>query len=358
MNKNLGLKDLFYNTYRNSSIKTDFFTNTNNTKFPYINSFFNANNSKIIQLSIPIATLCIMVFMFIHNNTQGSTTTITTDSMLTELIVEKEMNKLSNKTSIQNIDELKQIAENKNLGFAFYRIKPGENLSSVAQKFGLTMATVLSLNSLDNAHSLTVGQRVLLSTRSGILFNSKETESIESIAKRYGISEKDIITANELSNDQIDSGKTLFLPEANLSFKAMADLLGFQFITPVPKYRRVSSHYGWRRHPILGVRKLHTGIDFAAPTGTPIVAAKEGRVVYADWNGGYGLVVRIRHNNGFETTYAHMSKIRTTKGAWIKSGERVGDVGSTGRSTGAHLHFEIRKYGQAKNPVYQGLQIQ
>ncbi len=137
----------------------------------------------------------------------------------------------------------------------------------------------------------------------------------------------------------------------------MAEILGYQFINPVPRYRRISSPFGWRRHPILGRRMMHNGIDMAAPIGTPVVAAKEGRVIFAGWSGGYGLHVVIRHNNGFTTSYSHLSKSFVKVGDWVKAGQRIANVGNTGRSTGPHLHFEIRKYGQALDPLRNGLQL-
>jgi murein DD-endopeptidase MepM/ murein hydrolase activator NlpD len=111
---------------------------------------------------------------------------------------------------------------------------------------------------------------------------------------------------------------------------------------------RISSNFGKRRHPILGYTKMHTGTDFAAPTGTPIYAAGNGTVVKAGWNGGYGKYVKIRHANGYETAYAHMSRIGKgiTPGARVKQGQTIGRVGTTGRSTGPHLHYEVIKHGK------------
>jgi len=308
------------------------------------------------HLFIPLLMILSLIFIF-KNHTQGVNIIIDGDSLVTELIVEKELDTKFQASAIHTKKELQNLAKIKPLSFVFYRILPGENLYSVASKFGLSMATVLSLNSLDNAHSIGVGQKILLSTRSGILYNSTNDESIKDITERYEISIKDTSLVNALEKTTIQAGETLFLPDANLSFKAMAKLLGFQFVNPVPRYRRISSHFGWRWHPILHKRKLHAGIDFAARTGTPILAAREGRIIYTGWSGANGLFIKIRHNNGFTTSYSHLSKIRINRNTWVKTGDRIGDIGSTGRSTGSHLHFEIHKYGQAKNPIYNGLQL-
>ncbi len=116
---------------------------------------------------------------------------------------------------------------------------------------------------------------------------------------------------------------------------------------------RISSGFGYRRHPILGYTKLHTGVDFAAPRGTPIRSAGSGVVIHAGWRGGYGKAVMIKHDNGYVTLYAHQSRIARgiRKGVRVRQGQVIGYVGSTGRSTGPHLHFEVRIKGKPVNPL-------
>jgi murein DD-endopeptidase MepM/ murein hydrolase activator NlpD len=116
---------------------------------------------------------------------------------------------------------------------------------------------------------------------------------------------------------------------------------------------RLSSGFGRRRHPILGYSRMHRGVDFAAPRGTPIYAAGDGVVKFAGRKGGYGKYVRIHHNGTYSTAYAHMSRIAKglRPGKRVKQGQKIGYVGSTGRSTGPHLHYEILKKGQQINPL-------
>lgn len=116
---------------------------------------------------------------------------------------------------------------------------------------------------------------------------------------------------------------------------------------------RLSSHYGNRKHPILGYTKKHSGTDFAAPRGTPIYAAGDGTIDLAGWKGGYGKYVRIRHNSEYSTAYAHMKAIKrgVSKGARVHQGQVIGYVGTTGRSTGPHLHYEIIRRGVKVNPM-------
>ena len=114
---------------------------------------------------------------------------------------------------------------------------------------------------------------------------------------------------------------------------------------------RLSSSYGKRKHPILGYTKMHTGTDFAAPTGTPIMASGDGKVVKAGWCGGGGNCVKIKHNTKYQTVYAHMSKFGRgiKKGARVRQGQIIGYVGSTGLSTGPHLHYEVIENGKKIN---------
>ena len=114
---------------------------------------------------------------------------------------------------------------------------------------------------------------------------------------------------------------------------------------------RLTSGFGSRFHPVLGHRRMHKGVDLAAPNGSPIVAAADGRVIAAGWNGGYGQQVAIAHTDGVRTTYGHMSRIAATPGAYVHRGQVIGYVGSTGLSTGPHLHFEVTRGGRPVNPL-------
>lgn len=117
-----------------------------------------------------------------------------------------------------------------------------------------------------------------------------------------------------------------------------------------PTYGRRSSGFGSRIDPFKRRAAFHAGVDFAAPTGTPVKATAAGRVSFAGRKGGYGLMVILDHGNGMETRYAHLSRILVSKGVAVNHGERIGKVGSTGRSTGPHLHYETRKDGRAVDP--------
>ena len=118
----------------------------------------------------------------------------------------------------------------------------------------------------------------------------------------------------------------------------------------MPVSGRITSGFGSRFHPILGYRRMHAGLDLAAGYGSPIVAAADGRVIAAGWSGGYGNLVRIAHNGNIQTMYGHMSRIAASAGAVVRQGQIIGYVGSSGLSTGPHLHYEVLKGGRPVNP--------
>lgn len=131
------------------------------------------------------------------------------------------------------------------------------------------------------------------------------------------------------------------IPQRSISVPSRMPLEGAQ----------LTSSYGMRTHPVLGGRRKHTGIDLAAPTGTPVYATADGIIGRADWFSSYGLYISINHGASMETRYAHLSRLAVAAGDNVKKGDLIGYVGSTGRSTGPHLHYEVRVEGIAVNPI-------
>ncbi len=123
------------------------------------------------------------------------------------------------------------------------------------------------------------------------------------------------------------------------------------FANPVKNAFRFTSQFGFRRDPKTGGRRMHNGVDFAAGLGTPLYATADGVVTHAGWGSGYGRLVKIQHEFGIETRYAHMSKMRVKVGQRVSRGARIGDMGASGRVTGVHLHYEVRVGGKAVNPM-------
>lgn len=121
---------------------------------------------------------------------------------------------------------------------------------------------------------------------------------------------------------------------------------------PVPRFMRISSPYGWRNHPISGQHRFHQGIDIPAPMGTPIVAAESGIVIMAGWRGSYGIMLSIDHGDGLATLYAHNTSNLVSVGDYVERGQIIARIGSTGNSTGPHLHFEVMQHGEREDPLH------
>lgn len=136
--------------------------------------------------------------------------------------------------------------------------------------------------------------------------------------------------------------KSTYTPPEDLPQLKLPGNGNSQLLFPLATASAISADYGWRLHPVVGERRFHTGTDFAAAEGTPVVATKSGRVSLADYRSGYGLIVGLRHNGKNESRYAHLSQIHVRPGQWVEQGTVIGRVGSTGLSTGPHLHFEWR----------------
>ena len=118
-----------------------------------------------------------------------------------------------------------------------------------------------------------------------------------------------------------------------------------------PTWGHLASPYGWRRHPMGGGTGHHWGIDIAAPAGTPVLASMAGTVTFTGWFGGYGITVYVAHGGGWETLYGHLSRVFVAPGQQVACAQVIGAVGSTGNSTGPHLHFELRWRGRPVDPV-------
>jgi len=233
-----------------------------------------------------------------------------------------------------------------------YKVKSGDTISGITKKFGLSnISTLISVNDIGNVRQLAAGQKLRIPSYDGIIYTVKKGDSLDSIVKKNKIDLESLLDVNELTSETLTAGQQLFLPGASLDSKSLKTAMGDRFIMPIAAKFRWSSPYGARIDPIAGVKSFHTGTDMACPTGTPILASMSGKVIATGENRVYGLYVIIDHGNGYQTLYAHMSKIIATKGIWVSQGTRIGLVGSTGYSTGPHLHFTVYKNGKMINPM-------
>jgi murein DD-endopeptidase MepM/ murein hydrolase activator NlpD len=211
------------------------------------------------------------------------------------------------------------------------------------------MDAIIASNGITNARRLRAGDVIRIPNMDGIPYTVKKGDTLSKISGRQGVPLEAILDANDIQNDFISPGAVIFIPGAKMKTEDLKLALGELFIYPIRG--RLTSPYGWRNDPISGVRRYHAALDLAAPTGTPIKAAMDGRVVTLGFNSVYGKYIIMSHGNGFQTLYAHMNATSVGQGAYVQQGAKIGEVGSTGYSTGPHLHFGIFKNGKAVNPL-------
>lgn len=257
-----------------------------------------------------------------------------------------------------------------------YTVQSGDVIGSIAEKFGVSVRTILWANDLSYTSFIRPGDKLKILPVSGVLHTVKSGDTIGEIANRYDADIEDILEFNNISrggnisideklvipdgekpnrstNDQEDTSQTQVAkqeePEQEENkFRqvsappstAQSSNAGYIWPTSV---HRITQYFGWR----------HTGLDIAGPVGTPLYAARPGRVVRSrcGWNGGYGCYVILDHGDGIRTLYAHASRLLVSTGQRVQQGDVLAKMGSTGRSTGPHIHFEVRVNGSRQNPL-------
>ncbi|MCR4821887.1 MAG: M23 family metallopeptidase [Treponema sp.] len=236
--------------------------------------------------------------------------------------------------------------------FQTYTVKAGDSISTISRKFGLSnISTLIAVNDISNVRTLRSGQKLKIPSTDGLIYKVGAGDSLNALSVKYHISVEEILDANDLDSDILSKGMALFIPGAKLDSSSLKKAMGELFVYPITAPWRLSSRFGPRKDPFTGVASNHTGIDMACPTGTPIRAAMSGKVVYTGWSNIFGNYVIINHGNGYQSLYGHMSKISVKKGQSVDSSTRVGLVGSTGYSTGPHLHLTIYKNGKLVDPL-------
>lgn len=254
----------------------------------------------------------------------------------------------------------------------YYTVKPGDVLGKIASQFNITANTLLWANNLTWSSTIQPGQKLTILPSSGISHEVQKGDTIASIAKKYQAESSDIISANNLASAaKIKSGDLIFVPNGIKPSKVQSSYQPPKSIVKKPTVREQENAYSdeevpgsssnsdtkllW---PVLSQRTTqyyswrHTGLDIGDKVGNPIYAAESGKVEVAGWNsGGYGNYVIVNHGNGLKTLYGHASKLLVKVGDVVSRGETIALVGNTGRSTGPHLHFEVRVNDSRKNPL-------
>ena len=209
--------------------------------------------------------------------------------------------------------------------FQTYRVQSGDTISGITKKFGLSnISTLIAVNDINNVRQLCAGQKLKIPSIDGLYYTVQKGNTV---------------------------GQILFIPGAKLDSAKLSQAMGELFKNPISARYRLTSKFGPRLDPITGARSNHTGIDMACAIGTPIVATASGKVTYSGVSPVFGNYVIINHGNGYQSLYGHMSLILAKKDQWVSQGTRIGLVGSTGYSTGPHLHFTVYKNGKLVDPL-------
>jgi LysM repeat protein len=241
---------------------------------------------------------------------------------------------------------------------SIYVVRPGDVLSQVADMFGVTPNTILWANDLKKGSNLVTGQTLVILPISGIRHTVGKGETLASIAKKYGGDQNEIADFNGLPDGTLAVGDSIIIPDGEIAAPAPTPAKKIASTAKSSARARGTggpSYEGYYMKPVNGAIRTqgihgYNAVDLAAPIGTPIMASASGDVIIArsgGWNGGYGSYIVIKHDNGTQTLYGHASSVIVSGGDHVVQGQVIGYVGSTGKSTGSHLHFEIRG---AKNP--------
>jgi murein DD-endopeptidase MepM/ murein hydrolase activator NlpD len=231
-----------------------------------------------------------------------------------------------------------------------HRVQPGESIWRLAKKYGVSVSTIVNANKIKEKSVIQPGDRLRIPDRSGVFHKTAKKESLSEIARRYKVSPEAVKRANGIAANMLPPGTEIFLPGA----KPLPEIYYVKqkvFSWPIRAKNRLTSGFGWRVHPITGNRSFHTGIDIGAAYGTPIHAAADGVVIFSGNGGSYGNMIILRHKNGLFTVYGHASKLIAKKGQFVRRGQKIALVGSTGASTGPHLHFEVKGTEKHVNPT-------
>lgn len=244
-------------------------------------------------------------------------------------------------------------------GIIRYIVKAGDTLDSIAKSYRIDVKTISESNRISQDISLKVGQELKFPSVVGVLYAVKRGDNLWDISRLYGLKMDLIASANGLKlSDVLRVNQQIILPGVD-GIKAVS-VSSSSKGSSSPKVSSRGRSYSGSVWPLVGVitskfgprwGRRHNGLDIAAKTGTLVRAFMGGTVIYSGWESGYGNLIKIDHGGGLVSYYGHNSKLLVSKGQQIEKGQTISKVGSTGDSTGPHLHFEIRRDGTPVNPL-------
>jgi murein DD-endopeptidase MepM/ murein hydrolase activator NlpD len=232
-----------------------------------------------------------------------------------------------------------------------YKIKKGDSVSAIAKKFDISVGAVIASNNITNARRLQEGMTLKIPNIDGIPYQIQRGDSLSKISASFNVPLEVILDVNDIKSDNIIPGETLFIPGARMNDIDLRMSLGETFMYPLHQ-KITTSSFGMRKDPINGALSFHSGIDFRANTGTPVLASLEGVVSFTGENWLYGKHIILSHANGYKTIYAHLNAFSVKQGDKVATGKKIAESGNTGYSTGPHLHFGIYdKNNKLVNPL-------
>ena len=270
-------------------------------------------------------------------------------------------------SSVQAVDSVsKDFLDNiKPNAIVEYTVQPGDALSFIASDFGVSMDSILWANNLSSPDKIAPGQTLRIPPVTGVIHTVKQGDTIAAIAKKYGVDAAKVLAFNDLKDtDALQPGTDLIVPDGTIAAIKSSPVTGkihvaagfissvtnvakkFAYLPDLGDYFKVpATGFDW------GIVHDRNGVDLANSCGTPIYAAADGSAIIATsvgWNGGFGKYIELSHANGTETLYGHLSKLFISAGQEVAQGQEIGLMGTTGHSTGCHLHFEVHG---ARNPL-------
>lgn len=247
-----------------------------------------------------------------------------------------------------------------------YTIEDGDTIAGIASKFGVSTNTVLWANGLDGNDIIKSGDHITILPTTGILHTVVSGDTVLGLASEYSAKSEQIIAYNGLGEDaKLSIGQKIIIPEGYLAPRGVPQTVSSNTRiardpddepTPPPHEHGDSKGVGFSwptttRHISQYFKWGHTGIDIDNRSRPSVFAAQGGTVEFTGWLGGYGNLIIVNHSAGLTTYYAHLNKFYVSKGQKVAKGAAIGKMGSTGRSTGPHVHFEVRRYGKPVNPL-------
>lgn len=228
-----------------------------------------------------------------------------------------------------------------------YQVKKTDSFFKIMAITGMDIDTLSSINKLSNPNDLEVGRVLEIPNMRGVL-DTENLPNAESSRKKLG--KKYNLPSEKFIYDSLH--QEWFVPGAKLQRKEKQFFYGFAFSKPL-KSGFLTSGYGMRKDPFTKKKMFHGGVDIAADEGTPVFATQDGVISHSGKKGGYGNLVTISHALGYESFYGHLKSISKKLGDSVKKGELIGTVGNTGRATGFHLHYELKRFQKNQKPIFQ-----